>query len=880
MSITKRRRKDTGMPSFFQRNKGKIIGYPIAAVVIVALIFLARYFGREKEKVIEELPLYSFGELSKDPITLDNGIVSLVFDPTTTHFVFTDKNKHKWFSDSQAEDTQHTELNALLMITYQDSKGEPKKYDSDKWSVQLLNYNYSWDPDDYSITINYTIGNVRPTYYVPRAITQERFDEIYAQLKPEHQKEFKKSYTFMDAKNLAKSINDKYKKSYPKIVDDVMNNGVTVALIRDNTPDWKLKKFADFLAEDLGYTPEDWNADQEKYSEGESGTKDPSVNVTLVLKLDGEDLVATVPYDKIQYRSQFPLTEVSILPYMTSEAQTSTGSLFVPDGSGALIHFNNQKGRQEYSAKIYGQDIAMVQNYKMSEITANFPIYGIMVESRQGDDSVGNGQSLLAIVESGDSYGVIKAGTPSGANVNVNYVSSRFTVLHNDKVDVGARSTTSVYAYEDKLNPEENISIRFRPIDGCDYVNMAKEYRNYYLAKYPELKAQASTDVPVAVELVGAVTKTQHVLGFPADRPYAVTTYSQMADIVKDLNSNGLENMNVVLTGWFNEGVKHEVADDVDLISALGGKSAFKKAISSIQGSNQLYLKANFTFVYEDEWFDSFRYRRDTAKYVSREYVKLQKFSDVWYGVEDDADIYYLANPAYIEKTIKAYADELEDLGLKNIAFSDVGNKLAADYNRKKAVSREQAKSGQTDLFKSLQSDGTKLVFYDPFEYAVAQSSLLLNVDVDSSHFSLADEAIPFFPIVFHGYLDYMGDALNITGNFVNNLLKTVESGAGLYYTFIASPAMELAETENTDLFGAHYDSWKDDAIKYYQRFKKDFAGLYNQTIEDHEIIDRGITMTQYADGTKVYVNYRSTAYQIDGKEIPAEDWIVVKGGN
>ena len=94
-----------------------------------------------------------------------------------------------------------------------------------------------------------------------------------------------------------------------------------------------------------------------------------------------------------------------------------------------------------------------------------------------------------------------------------------------------------------------------------------------------------------------------------------------------------------------------------------------------------------------------------------------------------------------------------------------------------------------------------------------------------------------------------------------------------------------LQETEYTYLFGANYDTWKEDAISWYKRFKNDFGSLYGQTIENHVIIDRDVKMTEYADGTKVYVNYRTAEYQYNdgGKTIaiPAQDWVVVgKGGN
>ena len=446
---------------------------------------------------------------------------------------------------------------------------------------------------------------------------------------------------------------------------------------------------------------------------------------------------------------------------------------------------------------------------------------------------------------------------------------------------MASRSTAAVFAYEKELARDENITIRFRPIATSSYVDMAKSYREYYIAKNPSLATKVSGTMPVAVELVGAIEKIQHILGIPKERPFAMTTYDQMVDIVKDLNNEGMTNLSVILEGWFNDGIKHDVPDDVSLIGVLGGKKDFKNAIKKIQENNTLYLKSSFTFVYENGWFDSYSYRRDTAKYISREFVKKQKISDVWYGVIEDSDYYYLANPAYIEKTVRGFYDEIKDFDIKNIAFADVGNNLAADYNRKKTVTREKAKNKQVSFLADLLNDGSKMVLYDPYAYAIPDSSLIVDMDVDSTHNCLTDTAVPFFPIVLHGYVDFTGDALNVTGDFTSNLLNCAESGSGLYFIFMNNSGMDLAESEYTYLYGANYDSWKADALKWYKRFKEDFSGIYDQTIEDHKVIAEDVKMTQYADGTRVYVNYRTAEFTTDdGITIPAQDWVVRKGGN
>lgn len=886
--------------NFLKKNKSKLIGYPIFIAVVIAIVLLAKHFSTKSTTETDELQIYRFDEeSSKDPITISNNNLTLVFDPATTLFTLTDKFGHVWNSASIADDATHSELKANVTVAYVDTNGTPQKLNSYSESVKRGNYTYDVDYDNKKITIMYTIGKVDPVYYVPKVLTKERYDELFQQIKDKKaetegdealetergnlQSYWKNAYIMLTKEKLDRPGYKDYLEMYPGIVESI-EAGETVPVLSSTTQSWKKQRMMELLQQFLDYGKEECEADQEQYGVEEGASSLPAINLHLVLQLDGDDLIATIPYDTIEYKKTYPAVEVSVLPYMLSEPSNSEGYLFVPDGSGAIVNFNNGKCIQPYEGKIYGQDYALTQDSLISSVTVNYPIYGIAVTARTGSD--GNrqelNQAMLAIIEEGDSYGTVRAGVPSSIGVNVNYTNTLFTAVHSEKVNVGTRSIAAVLAYEEKLNKNESIKIRYKMIDSTSYVDMAKTYRAYYQAKYPEVAQKSSGELPVAVELVGAVTKRQHILGFPKERPFAVTTYSQMTDIIKELNDAGMSNIRVILEGWFNEGVKHEVADDVDLIGVLGGKSDFKKAISSIGQNNTVIVKANFSFVYHDELFDSFHYRRCTAKYLSREYVKKEELSKLYYTpIEENPEVFYLATPEYIQKTIDGFVSEIADYDLKNIAFNDYGNSLSADYNRKRLVTRETVKAQQRDEYKKLQSGGSKLVTYDPYEYSIPYCDILLDMDVDSDGFSLLDDSIPFFPIVLHGYKDFTGAPLNITGDFTNNLLKSAESGAGLYFIFMEKETRELMETKYTYLFGANYDTWKDDAISWYKRFKDDFGGLYGLTIENHEIIDKNIKMTEYSDGTKVYVNYRTAEYTTaDGITIPAQDWVVKKGGN
>ena len=56
-------------------------------------------------------------------------------------------------------------------------------------------------------------------------------------------------------------------------------------------------------------------------------------------------------------------------------------------------------------------------------------------------------------------------------------------------------------------------------------------------------------------------------------------------------------------------------------------------------------------------------------------------------------------------------------------------------------------------------------------------------------------------------------------------------------------------------------------------------AGLNNIRMTGHEELTADVSLTKYADGRLVYVNYGYEPYAADGVEVPARSYLVT-GGN
>jgi hypothetical protein len=419
-----------------------------------------------------------------------------------------------------------------------------------------------------------------------------------------------------------------------------------------------------------------------------------------------------------------------------------------------------------------------------------------------------------------------------------------------------------------------------------DYTKLAILYRDYLMKHYPELTKKEDSDVPVAAEMIGAVDDTEHILGYPVTRSQSLTSYEQAQTILQTLKEAGITDLSAKYTGWFNTGVKQTSSKKVKLISRLGSKSDLKDLTSYAEQTEglDLFLNATFSFVYKDKWMDGFGKMSNAAKFCSREYAKLYTLDPVTYQSNSDYwdyhtyDSYYLVKPAYAMSALASYASKIKNYGAENIGLEDIGNKLSGDYNPKDRVSREAVMNQQTEKMKELKESGSKLMVTGGNQYVLPYADYITDLDIDRRSVNIVDEQVPFYQIALHGLVDYSGSAINLSSDSEENILKSAETGAGLYYTYIYEKTSELQDGKYTKYYACNFDEWKDETVSLYNKFKENLGDIYNQFIVGHEQVASGVYKTTYENGKEVLVNYNYEDYNYNGTTVPQRDFVTIGG--
>jgi hypothetical protein len=815
--------------------------------------------------------MYEFAGSSED-VVLENDYLSLRFLPDTTEIILTNKsNGVQWRSnplgageDPLADAITQYMMESQFALDYADNSGVGMTLHSSIYSVQRGAYEY--EVVDGVLEVRYTVGDIARNFHIPPAMTEERMLEFLEKMEWENRMFVESTYRLYNINNLFESDNrSQLLEDYPDLAK------MKLYVLRATTPEY-MKEEAEGYFKDAGYTNQDFSEDSERYTVTGASSK-PAFSITLRYILDGRSLVVNVPFDKIGFRPVYPITKLDIMPFMGAGDINDNGYMLVPDGSGALIYFNNGRQNQNpYSIDVYGHDEAMWREAILTDDKAPYPAFGIQK----------NGNALFCVIEEGSAYASIYADV-SGRNCSWNRVYPTFSMVHKAQMDIAGRSQRKVFLYEPNLPEGESITLRYTPCAEDGYMGMAKEYRSWLINNYPNLKGRRITEssVPVAVEIVGAVNKTQHRLGLPMDLPLRLTSYKEAESMIKDFAGFGWKNVYVKLNGWFNRSVDHTVPTKIKLISSLGSKRDFTNIISTAAKNNySVYPEVDFMFMRDVGAFSGFNLYRDAARYVSRDRVQRYPYSFIWFGERKQwGKLNYLSRPVVINRMIDNFMKKASSYGISNIAFRNMGSRLAGDYHDRRHVSREASMMMREQKFDQLAQSGKGILVNGGFVYSVPWASIVTDMQLDDQGYGITDTAIPFYQIVLRGLVPYTGLAINLAEDYTKNLLKSVESGSGLYFSFMAEETAELQETKFRQFYANEYGKWKQDADSLYQRFNADFGHLYNQLITNHTILSPDITITEYEDGTRVVVNLSDNDWNYNGNYLNADSYIVLRRG-
>lgn len=586
--------------------------------------------------------------------------------------------------------------------------------------------------------------------------------------------------------------------------------------------------------------------------------------------LEDDCLKASLKVSEIsETKKENVVTEITLLGSMGAGSSTEEGYFLIPDGSGALIRFNNGKiQKNSYSQKVYGSDITAVPNRK-SAVTEQIylPVYGIV----KGDNA------LLAVASKGDSNAVLNAGTSEISNSGYNLCNFSFILRNTDSYYMSGDITEEVTVFQRGDIDADDIEVRYYPIskENASYADIAARYRKYLVEEEEIVPKEDSS--AMYVDMYGGTEKKTPILGIPVTLNKSVTSYSQAKKILSRLRDSGVDNMVVSYNNWTDDGIENKIDTEASPSGTLGGDSEFESLKDFMDGSNiSFYPASSNRDFYSGNGYYSFT---DTSVRVSGAYSRIVSY-DRAYGVPDGSkDNKSLLSPSCFKEVFEEVSDNYRSAGLNGISLGSLTSSLYGDYGRN-GISRYDTMNLLTESYKDINSKLSGGILADGANaYALPYVSHITGVPLSSSRFDIFDEDVPFYQLVMHGIIPYSTTAINGSADSEQLLMQAIAAGSQLNFDFIYEDASELKDTEFDIYYYANYEYWLETAAAEYKLASEILSDVSGCTIEEYsQSADGKKAETVYSDGTVIKVNFSEKTIDCGEKHYDLEEYARKEG--
>lgn len=597
--------------------------------------------------------------------------------------------------------------------------------------------------------------------------------------------------------------------------------------------------------------------------------KEMGVSIPVRFTLTEDGMIAEILFSEIEESGSNFINNINFLQYFGTAGEEDEGYVIVPDGSGALIRFNNLKNKDAmaYSKPFYGKDLATLtenelKTSRQEEIT--LPVYGM----------VKNGYGFLAEVISGAEQATLRAESSGNRLVgayNTVYTNAVYRIFYELPLQGQTDVSDVLYNAEDPVGSASYaVQFHFTESADADYTDLAVLYRDVLTQR--GWLTQDSTNDMLYADFYGGVNKQKSFAGILYQSRETLTSFEQAQEILRDMKQNGVDGIAVNYLNYSDDFFTRDPEIGLTPSGSLGGTEGMADLQSYAAGEN-IPLSVAADFVSLPSSGNGLSAFSDVSDAINIAPIEVYPFLLASNMRDSTKKPSYLLDPQLYAKAGDTLLQSAKDGGYTALYFDDDAMELYSDlapggYQRDRAVPEQQAQ------MEKLKAGGVQLTFSNPNAYLFAYADRMVNIPVTSSRNILFDQDIPFLQTVLRGMKNIAGEAVNITDVSPENYLKHLEYGTDIRYAFIQAKSEVLMETDLTYLYSSEYSAYRDEIAQVYAKFAELQKATSGARIADHTVTG-DVAVTTYDNGAKVAVNYGDTAATVDGITVGAMSCVI-----
>lgn len=600
-----------------------------------------------------------------------------------------------------------------------------------------------------------------------------------------------------------------------------------------------------------------------------------NLSIPVSVRLDEDKVRIRIHTDEINERidddntlKRYRLVTMDLVRSFGAGRADEEGYILIPDGSGAIINFNNGKtSTQVYRGQVYGEDLAISKTTAPTKAEQVYlPVLGIVKEFD------GKSAAMLGVVTEGDAYAYVNASVNGQATTSINSAWFSFEFRATDTYTMGTKTPLTVFQSGDVRIDDIEVCYYIMSGDEIGTADLAETYRNYLVNEKGLQKQSMEDSNALYLTTYGGTVKKQSILGFPVDMQTVATSYSQAQEILQKLSDLGVDDISLIYNDFNDSGVRNRVSTGADYSKKLGGQNEFRNLYQFCTNKDYT-VYPGVDFMEYSQSGNGYSFTLNSSKRITNAYATQTDF-ELAYGTPDTEvkPTWTILSPYYwpdvFNKLVKSFNEE----GITNISLNQATACLYSDFGRKNSEGKEHIVRNDsikilTEGYQKLRDAGIGIIAQECNAYALPYVNSITNIPLYSSNYDLFDYDVPFYQMVIHGLIPYSSKAVNASSNAEELLLLSLMTGSGVHYEMMYSSPNEFTDCSYDTLFYSDYAGWLDNAAAEYKLFNGIVSSLSDKTITKFERISAKVLSLTYSDGTVIEVDVDNYTYSINGQE-------------
>lgn len=586
------------------------------------------------------------------------------------------------------------------------------------------------------------------------------------------------------------------------------------------------------------------------------------ISIPVNYRLKGDSLEVSVNSKAIiEGDTNYQLISISLAPFLCSANNLTPDSyLFVPSGTGALMYTaNTSDGAKKYIGELYGEELSKIEQtvlYEKEKI--RMPIFGV----KDGNEG------LLGIISENSITTEIVAET---GNKRLGY-SNVYPVFYYRGSDILNKKIADSMDYirysEERSIGEAKVTYYALSGEQANYNGMALKYREY-LENKKLLKESGTEQKNYSLTFIGGVQTTALKLGIKTNKFLPATTFSEVKQIIDDLNNETKQTPSVRLMGFGASGIEiGKVAGGYTFASELGKKKQ-RLELEDYCKESGIDLYTDFDLIRYSKSGKGFSYNMDAAKTAILKRAERFDVNIPIRSFDEDSGYRLLKRNKILDAVDKLnkFADKNK---IGNISLSSLTSNSYSDYNDKKYFVKGNMASDVIETINKLASQKHLIAASGANSYAANVADAIYDVTLSNGNNFAFDKKVPVYQMIYSGIKPMYSEAVNLSSAPEKEILYSVSTGMGVGYTVINDYHIEFSNLGKENLYATLYQDNREIIINTLQKYEPVYEKISHSSIESYEIDENGLSITKFDNGVILYANHNNKSIDSPIGEIGA----------